>query len=911
MKMTLKSKFTALGMVSVLLVLAYITISLWSGNQKREQIGAMRTIANITQRHMESDMMHDAMRSDVLTAVLAIEKGNRRELEEANNTLKEHYDTFVDNLSQNKTENLPENIREEFEGALKAVNEYNAAAQAVIDDQGENQAMVLAAFTDSFEVLEEKMGTISDKIGLWAEEGEKSSIAKSVFVEKIVISLALLTIFISVFVPFYARRAIFTPQDRLVDSMEGLAKGDNVEIPGIERSDEIGNMARALLTINEVGQKALRVQMALDSVTSSVMMADADNNIVYLNPSVKQMLVDAESDIQQDLEDFDVEKVLGSSIDVFHKNPSHQRNMLAGLTETYKTSITVGHRIFDLIATPVSNSEGGRLGTVVEWKDVTELRAQEERDRVQAAKDAKIAAENARIKISLDCVSSNVMIADSENTIIYMNPSIVSMMKTAESDIKKDLPKFDSQKLIGISIDEFHKNPAHQQNMLKDLSSTYETSISVGGRIFDLVANPVVSEEGERLGTVVEWKDVTQERTIEGEVSEIVKAVGAGDFTKRLDTEGREGFMLALSQGMNQIGETAHQGLSETVEVLKALAEGNLRKTMNGNYQGAFDEIKQALNGTISQLKSTVGTIKESASSVNSASGEISAGSKDLSERTEQQASTLEETAASMEEITGAVRQNTENSNNANDLANKAKEVATEGGSMVEQAVVAMGRITESSQKISDIIGVIDDIAFQTNLLALNAAVEAARAGDAGKGFAVVASEVRSLAGRSAAASKDIKALITESSEQVKTGSELVNKSGDTLKNIVASITEVASIISEIASASSQQATGIEEINSAVAQMDEMTQQNAALVEENTAAAQSLVDQAYELEEMMKFFSLDQEDDAADKDSKVKKNVNESTSVGRPKTERKPESKPAPKKVASSGKSYDDEWEEF
>lgn len=650
------------------------------------------------------------------------------------------------------------------------------------------------------------------------------------------------------------------PLFKMQAAMSSMAKGNKADIPSLESKDEIGKIARALLEIDKIGQSAVRVQIALDNVSSSVMMADAENKIIYCNNSVLQMLENAESDIKKDLPDFDSKTLINTSIDIFHKDPSHQRGMLADLTETYNATITVGGRIFDLIANPVSNNEGERIGTVVEWQDVTELRAREEQDKIKTMEDAEISAENARIKISLDCVSSNVMIADATNTIIYMNPSVVGMMETAESDIKKDLPKFDTTKLIGTSIDEFHKNPAHQQGMLKDLSSTYNTSITVGGRIFELIANPVLSKNEERLGTVVEWKDVTQERAIEVEVADIVAASGTGDFTKRLDTEGREGFMLSLSEGMNQIGETAHQGLSETVDVLKLLAKGDLRKTMNGNYQGSFDEIKQALNGTIDQLKSTVGTIKESAGSVNSASSEISAGSKDLSERTEQQASTLEETAASMEELTGGVRQNTDNASNANDLASKASEAAKEGGSVVEQAVVAMGGITESSQKISDIIGVIDDIAFQTNLLALNAAVEAARAGDAGKGFAVVASEVRSLAGRSASASKDIKALITESSEQVETGSELVNKSGDTLKNIIKSITEVASLISEIASASSQQATGIEEINSAVSQMDEMTQQNAALVEENTAAAQSLVDQAYELEDMMKFFSLDEED---------------------------------------------------
>lgn len=300
--------------------------------------------------------------------------------------------------------------------------------------------------------------------------------------------------------------------------------------------------------------------------------------------------------------------------------------------------------------------------------------------------------------------------------------------------------------------------------------------------------------------------------------------------------------------------------MKEAVSVITGMATGNLTTRMEGEYQGAFADIKQAVNATVDKLIETVAAIKEAAQSVNSAASEIASGSSDLSLRTEQQASSLEETAASMEQLTGTVKQNSANAASANDLSTNASTVANNGGKVVEEAVHAMNNIERSSQKISDIIGVIDEIAFQTNLLALNAAVEAARAGDAGKGFAVVASEVRALAGRSASASKEIKTLINESAAQVKTGAELVNQAGETLKGIVSSVRQVAGIVSEIASASVEQATGIDEINAAVAQMDETTQQNAALVEQNTAAAQSMLEQSKTMEKLIGFFHVGQDD---------------------------------------------------
>jgi methyl-accepting chemotaxis protein len=341
-------------------------------------------------------------------------------------------------------------------------------------------------------------------------------------------------------------------------------------------------------------------------------------------------------------------------------------------------------------------------------------------------------------------------------------------------------------------------------------------------------------------------------------VSDIVSAAVAGDFNNRISVDGKTGFMLNLTNSVNSLCETISTVLNDLVTMFSALAQGDLTKRIDADYQGTFGQLKDDANAMAEKLTTIVSQIKAGTGEVASAAAEISAGTTDLSQRTEEQAASLEQTSASMEEISATVKKNAENAQQANQSAGTTREVASRGGEVVAQAVTAMSRIEESSRKISDIISVIDEIARQTNLLALNAAVEAARAGDAGRGFAVVASEVRSLAQRSSQAAKDIKDLINNSTTQVKDGVDLVNRCGQQLKEIVSSINGVAAIVSEIANASAEQASGIDQVNKALTQMDEVTQQNSALVEENAAAAKTLEQQAGTMAERVEFFRLDE-----------------------------------------------------
>ena len=464
--------------------------------------------------------------------------------------------------------------------------------------------------------------------------------------------------------------------------------------------------------------------------------------------------------------------------------------------------------------------------------------------------------EATRLRQALDRCNTMMMVANRNHDIVYVNPALVNHLGKFESAIRADLPGFSSGNLIGTNIDTFHKNPSHNRSIVEGLRTTHEVDVKVGGRRLHLIINPVMNESGTLLGTVVEWADQTEDLTMRDSIDQLIRAVKDGDFEQRIDLAGVGEGHRELVGGMNALTEVVDNATSELGTILAAIAEGDLTKRISTDYQGRFGELKDNANQTAERLGEIVGQIQTATGEVSNAASEISTGTEDLSNRTEQAASNLEETAASTEEMAATVKQNADNAKNASELAGGADLAAKTGGEVVGQAVEAMAGIDQSAQKITDIIGVIDEIAFQTNLLALNASVEAARAGEAGKGFAVVAQEVRQLAQRSAQAASDIKTLIQDSNGQVKQGVELVNRAGETLSEIVASIGKVAGIVNEISSASQEQAIGVQEINGSVSSMDEMTQQNSALVEQSSAAARTLNDQATKLAELTDFFKI-------------------------------------------------------
>ena len=424
--------------------------------------------------------------------------------------------------------------------------------------------------------------------------------------------------------------------------------------------------------------------------------------------------------------------------------------------------------------------------------------------------EANVAATvGGRIRAALDHATSSMIVADSDLKIIYANHAFDSMIRAAADDIRRALPHFSVETLLHSDIGSLFTDPQGARQQLLSLSGAHTQDLVLGRRTFRVQANPVRSSSGQRIGTVLEWTDRTLQAASEDEMQAMLKAVLAGQLDRRIQLDGSSGFLEVMSGGVNSL---------------------------------------------VDNMAGLIARVKHATSEVYRGAREIASGNANLSERTEQQSSALAETASSMEQMLSTVKQNADNAGHAHQLAVAARAEAAKGGAVVTETVHAMQGINDSSRRIADIIGVIDEIAFQTNLLALNAAVEAARAGEQGRGFAVVASEVRSLAGRSATAAREIKSLIQDSVKKVEDGSELVTRSGQSLDAIVASVNKVSDIIAEIAAASREQSSGIEQVNRAVSRMESITQDNSSLVEQATSASRKMADEAARLDEILSQF---------------------------------------------------------
>lgn len=577
---------------------------------------------------------------------------------------------------------------------------------------------------------------------------------------------------------------------------------------------------------------------ALNAVGANIMIADVGLNIRYMNEAVRALLVEAESDLKKELPAFAVDKLIGSNIDIFHKNPQHQRKMLASLQKPHKATIWVGHRAFDLTVSPLK--EGSKvIGFAVEWFD------------------AKARMLNVDYQNQMEAISRVQAIIEftTDGKVVTANENFLTTLGYRLDEIQG--------KHHSMFVDPAYAASADYRTFWSELNAgrfqaAEFTRIGKGGRtvVINASYNPILDEKGR--------------------VTKVVKF--ATDVTERV-------------RAVDQIGDG-----------LKKLADGDLTCVIQTSFAKDFESLRNSFNTAVTQLSETLGAVSRSTQEIDSGTREISRSAEDLSKRTEQQAASLEETAAALDEITTNVTTSSQRADEAKVAAATANAGAINSAKVVADAVSAMARIEASSGQISNIIGVIDEIAFQTNLLALNAGVEAARAGEAGKGFAVVAQEVRELAQRSAAAAKEIKGLIQNSSTEVENGVRLVSETGKALKLIEGNISAVNERIEAIASAAKEQSVALGEVNGAINQMDQMTQQNAAMVEESNAASASLATETAGLRQLLSHFTLNGRSSAPVQQRHV-------TSAAPAPARSAPARRAAP--AVSGANALKEDWEEF
>ncbi|MDT9001721.1 methyl-accepting chemotaxis protein [Paucibacter sp. APW11] len=590
-------------------------------------------------------------------------------------------------------------------------------------------------------------------------------------------------------------RSVTQPVRQAVAAAQAVAGGDLAYAIDTSASDEAGqllaSMAQMQTNLRERGERDARiaaengrVRQALERCSTNVMVADAAGTIVYMNQSVREMMAGNEAQLRKLLPQLDVSRMLGQSIDIFHKNPAHQQRLLAELKGEYRTQISLAGLSFSLIANPVLGEQGERLGSVVEWRDITaELAAQETEQRV--------ATENARIKQALDAAAMPVRIATVDGTVVYINEALRKILQRDAAAFRTELPGFDANRVVGNSIGQFYKDPQAAIERLRQLRQTTSTALRLGGRDYDVTTTPIFDAQGNNVGTVGQWLDRTEQLAAEREFDALASAATEGDLSQRIPLEGKQGFFLLMGE---------------------------------------------KFNGLIDTFSNTIREVRAAADQLGSASDQVSQTSQSLSHAASQQAANVEETTASLQEIAASVKQNADNAGVTDAMANTAAQEAMEGGQAVSMTADAMKQIATK-------ISIIDDIAYQTNLLALNAAIEAARAGEHGKGFAVVAAEVRKLAERSQVAAQEIGQLagnsvklseragtllssmvpnIQKTSELVQEIASASGEQSDGVNQISGAMHHLSGVTQQTASASEQLSATAEELSAQAAQLQEL-----------------------------------------------------------------------------------------
>lgn len=517
-------------------------------------------------------------------------------------------------------------------------------------------------------------------------------------------------------------------------------------------------------------------------------------------------------------------------------------------------SSSKANAISDELSRGIENLANGYFKERIQKNDDWGFALNMVRSRVaeQAARNYDALKASHVLNAALNSASTGIMVTDVHFDIQNINQSLDKMLKRNQTQLSQVVPNFNPSQLIDHSLLKITPFFSDHHNDWRNLSAPWVKEIDLGHIVLKLTLVPII-HEGKQLGYVVEWLDRTSEAKVTQEIANVIEGMTEGRFNHRVEYHA-EGALNNIKQDVNAAVEVTQQAIEAYATTIHALAQGDLTQLCEQSFQGELDSLKQAINQSITKMQTVVSAAVDAAELVSSAASEVAVGANQLSESVQQQAAALEQTSATMSEMNAAVQQNTENTQNTAQLATQVQQELNQSSEVMQQTIKAMNEIQASSSQIAEIVTLIDSIAFQTNLLALNAAVEAARAGEHGRGFAVVASEVRALAQKSADAAKDINHLISTSVERINEGTQLASKSNDALIQINQSIDDVSKMIYQIAQASKEQAEGIHQVHQAIADIDGVTQQNAALVEQTSAAAESMLSQANTLKKDMAFF---------------------------------------------------------
>ena len=717
---------------------------------------------------------------------------------------------------------------------------------------------------------------------------------------------------------FALRKYVVSPIKRATDAANAIADGDFSFRICTKANDEAGRMMQAIKAMQirigfevsnnkKIADEGIRLQTALDNSTSAFTFGDSDNKLQYINATAKAIWQEMAAEISKVHAHFNIDSMIGNNIGQYFENANERAVFAEKLNAPRTIELSMYGRHFKLNVVPVYNPQGEYLGRMTQWNDRTaEVLAEKEVSRlVDEAVAGNLSERVDTLKLPEGFVK------DTGVGINKILDAVIGPLNVAA----KYVEEISNGNIPGKITDTYNGDFNTVKNNLNQcidavnalvMDANLLAQAAVEGR---LSTRADASKHHGDFRKIVEGVNNTLDSVIGplNVAANYVERISHGDIPERI-TDHYNGDFNTIKDNLNTCIDAVNKLVSDAKMLSEAAADGRVTVRADASaHQGDFRKVVEGVNATLETIVAPIIIVKEAAETINTAAGEISSGNNDLSSRTEQQASSLEETAASMEELASTVKQNAENAKQANQLAMAASGVAIKGGEVVGQVVTTMANINESARKIEDIISVIDGIAFQTNILALNAAVEAARAGEQGRGFAVVAGEVRNLAQRSASAAKEIKELITDSVNKTTEGTAQVENAGKTMDEIVTSVKRVSDIIAEIAAASNEQSTGIDQVNQAVTSMDEVTQQNAALVEEAAAAAESLVEQANQLNEAMSVFKLGNQSTS---ERRMKSNPMRANYSGmKPKTASK--SLSAPAKVSVKSGTDDGEWEEF